>query len=123
MCVSPRKNSGRPNGGSSSSSGGRSSAGGKHSRPTPDPDDLGRSFGYQHTEADAYGEDWIVRQVTGAAASKTYRCPGCDHEIPPGTPHLVAWPSVPEYGSGGGVGERRHWHTACWNARGRRKRR
>ena len=114
--MSPRKNSGRPNGAAGSGGGG-----GKHARPAPDPDDLRRAFGYQHTESDARG-DWIVRQVTGAAATKTYRCPGCDHEIPPRTPHVVAWPSVPEYGSGGGVGERRHWHTACWNARGRRRR-
>jgi hypothetical protein len=116
--VSPRKNSGGPSRGSAG--GGGRSGSGKYGRPTPDPDDLGRAFGYQHTESDGRG-DWIVRQVTGAAANKTYRCPGCDHEIPPGTPHLVAWPSVPEYGSGGGVGERRHWHTACWNARGRRR--
>jgi hypothetical protein len=102
--VSPRKNS-------------------KWSRPNPDPDDLARSFGYQRTESDPVGEEWIVRQVTGAAATKTYRCPGCDHEIPPGTPHVVAWPSVPDYGSGGGVTERRHWHTACWNSRGKRRRR
>ena len=115
--VSPRKNSGRPR------SGGSSPRSNKHARPTPDPDAISRSFGHQHTESDAYGEDWIVRQVTGAAAGKTYRCPGCDQEIPPGTPHVVAWPSVPEYGSGGGVSERRHWHTACWNARGRRTRR
>jgi hypothetical protein len=115
--VSPRKNSGRPSPGSAGR-GGRSGSG-KYGRPTPDPDHLGRAFGHQHTESDVRG-DWIVRQVTGAAANKPYRCPGCDHEIPPGTPHLVAWPSVPEYGSGGGVGERRHWHTACWNARGRR---
>jgi hypothetical protein len=118
--MSPRKNSGRPPA-ASSGRGGRS-GGGKYARPAPDPDEIARSFGYQHTESDAAG-DWIVRKVTGAAAGKTYRCPGCDHEIPPGTPHIVAWPSVPEYGAGGGVTERRHWHTACWNARGRRRRR
>lgn len=120
--MSPRKNSGRPHRGAQDHGGGGRSGGGKHGRPAPDPDELSRAFGHQHTESDAHG-DWIVRQVTGAAAGKMYRCPGCDHEIPPGTPHVVAWPSVPEYGSGGGVGERRHWHTACWNARGRRKRR
>ena len=31
----------------------------------------------------------------GAAASglKTYRCPGCDQEIRPATPHVVSWPA------------------------------
>ena len=92
------------------------------SRPARDPDDLARAFGHQHTESGADG-DWVVRAVTGAAAGKTYRCPGCDHEVTPGTPHLVVWPGVPEYGSGGGVADRRHWHTPCWNARSRRRRR
>jgi hypothetical protein len=45
---------------------------------------------------------------------KTYRCPGCDHEIPPGTAHIVAWAVE------GGEDDRRHWHTGCW--RGRRTR-
>jgi hypothetical protein len=69
------------------------------------------------TEADAVVEtgpdgDWLVRAITAAAATKTYRCPGCDHEIRPATPHVVAWRSAEE-------DNRRHWHTPCW-ARGRR---
>jgi hypothetical protein len=59
--------------------------------------------------------DWNVRPV--GAGEKTYRCPGCDHEIRPGTPHVVAWPAD----GYGGVDDRRHWHTGCWNSRGRRK--
>jgi hypothetical protein len=62
--------------------------------------------------------DWLVRPVTGAAATKTYRCPGCDQEVPPGTAHVVAWP---DDGAAPGLERRRHWHTACWNARGRRQ--
>ena len=63
-------------------------------------------------QAAADGE-WVVRPVTGAAAAKDYRCPGCDQEIRVGTPHLVAWPAdAPD--------ERRHWHSPCWHARGRR---
>ncbi|MGH3326817.1 MAG: ATP/GTP-binding protein [Streptomycetales bacterium] len=62
--------------------------------------------------------EWIVRSVTGSATTKSYRCPGCDHEIHPATPHLVAWPA-----EAGGLDERRHWHPACWRARGRRGRR
>jgi len=60
---------------------------------------------------------WVVRPVTGANASKVYRCPGCDHEIRAGIPHLVAWPAEAHVG----VDERRHWHTACWRARAHRR--
>jgi hypothetical protein len=42
--------------------------------------------------------------VTG---DRAYRCPGCDHEIRPGTSHLVVMPE-------GSVDDRRHWHTPCW---------
>jgi hypothetical protein len=59
--------------------------------------------------------DWVVRQVPGAAAAKTYRCPGCDQEILPGAAHVVVWPAqVP------GPQERRHWHNSCWQRRPRR---
>lgn len=57
------------------------------------------------------GEDYEVQPVPGARAVKTYRCPGCDHEIRSGTAHLVAWLA-------GEDGEdRRHWHTPCWRNR------
>lgn len=58
------------------------------------------------------GRDWTVWTIPGGASAKTYRCPGCDHEIPPGVAHVVVWPS--------GETERRHWHAACWRARDRR---
>jgi hypothetical protein len=61
-------------------------------------------------------DDWVVRPVPGAAATKAYRCPGCNQEIFPGTPHMVAWPSRAE-----GVEFRRHWHTACWQRRTQRR--
>jgi hypothetical protein len=70
----------------------------------------------QRTEAGPDGE-WNVRAVSGAQTTKTYRCPGCDHEIRPGTPHVVAWPAS-DHGS---VEDRRHWHRACWDARLRRR--
>lgn len=57
--------------------------------------------------------DWVVRPVTGSATTRAYRCPGCDQEIRPATPHVVAWRE-------GDVDDRRHWHTACWRARARR---
>ena len=55
----------------------------------------------------------VVRRVPGNAPGRPYRCPGCDQELDGGTPHVVAWPE-------GRADDRRHWHTACWGARGRR---
>lgn len=80
-------------------------------RPVSDPG----SFGLTRTESGADG-DWVVQQVPGRKAVKEYRCPGCCHEIRPGTTHVVAWPADHD----GGVDERRHWHTACWGSRLRR---
>ncbi|WP_322749630.1 MULTISPECIES: hypothetical protein [unclassified Frankia] len=57
--------------------------------------------------------DWIVRRISGAAARKYYRCPGCQQEILPATPHVVCWRDDH-------IAERRHWHTACWTRRDRR---
>ena len=56
--------------------------------------------------------DWVVRAVPGTAAVKTYRCPGCDQEIRPGTAHLVVWPAYTP-----GLAERRHWLRPCWQGR------
>jgi hypothetical protein len=61
------------------------------------------------------GVEYHVRRLTGAAATKAYRCPGCDQEIRPATPHVVAWP----FGDSE-AGDRRHWHSQCWKARDRR---
>lgn len=48
-----------------------------------------------------------VRHVQPYQAIKAYRCPGCDHEISPGTGHEVVVPlDAPDL--------RRHWHTPCW---------
>jgi len=58
-------------------------------------------------------DGFTVRALTGAGSTKLYRCPGCNHEIRMATPHIVAWPTEdPE--------NRRHWHTPCWNSRGKR---
>ncbi|HEX9174710.1 hypothetical protein [Mycobacterium sp.] len=61
------------------------------------------------------GYDYEVRPVAAALATKSYRCPGCDHEIHSGTAHVVVWPA-----GAGGVDDRRHWHTACWRHRATR---
>ncbi|WP_304111399.1 hypothetical protein [Mycolicibacterium bacteremicum] len=59
------------------------------------------------------GVDHEVRSVPASRADKTYRCPGCDHEIRPGVAHIVAIPLDD-------VEDRRHWHTSCWTNRSRR---
>jgi hypothetical protein len=55
----------------------------------------------------------VVRSVAGTGGGSPYRCPGCDQELRRSAPHVVAWPE-------GRPDDRRHWHTACWAARGRR---
>ena len=63
------------------------------------------------------GYDYQVRQIAGARAVKTYRCPGCDHEIRSGTAHVVVWQV--DMGESA-VQDRRHWHTPCWENRATR---
>lgn len=60
---------------------------------------------------------WVVRDISGAAATKAYRCPGCSQPIHPGTPHVVAWPVEKMLLSAEAIDERRHWHRACWARR------
>jgi hypothetical protein len=64
--------------------------------------------------ADDGGPDYVVRRVQPYQATKPYRCPGCDHEIATGVGHVVAWRED-------ALEDRRHWHLACWQARGRRQ--
>ena len=52
------------------------------------------------------GRSWVVRQLSGHSSTRSYTCPGCTHEIAPGTPHVVVWPDD----GLGGVDDRRHWH-------------
>ena len=75
--------------------------------------DIGLAGGFELVEVDARGDEWVVRRLTGVASTKTYRCPGCNQEIRPATPHVVVWPSQ-------AVDMRRHWHTPCWSSRSRR---
>lgn len=76
---------------------------------------------FRELQIGATGEErtdgrWIVRTISGAAAVKAYRCPGCHQVIAPRTPHVVAWPAEPGIGVTGTVEERRHWHTGCWRS-------
>jgi hypothetical protein len=61
------------------------------------------------------GLPWVVRAIRGSSSVKTYRCPGCDHEIQPATAHVVVWPVDPIGGTAADA--RRHWHSACWRRR------
>lgn len=80
--------------------------------------DLGAgAYGGPQEAEEAPDGDWIVRAVSGASATKTYRCPGCDHEIRPGVAHLVTWPADET----GGMADRRHWHRPCWTNRHTRR--
>ena len=85
-------------------------------RPRRDPHVPLRSAALTRAESAPDGE-WLVRTVSGSAAVKDYRCPGCDQLIVAGTPHVVAWPA----GAYGSVEDRRHWHAPCWTARARRR--
>ncbi len=83
------------------------------------PLDLERArAGLEHIETAADGS-WRVRTVSGS--EKAYRCPGCLQEVPPAVPHVVAWAEDGLFGPEAALSERRHWHTGCWQARGRRR--
>ena len=87
----------------------------KHRRREDEVRPLGPSYASRTTESHPDG-DWVVQRVTGSAATKAYRCPGCDQEIRPATPHTVAFRADDPQG----LEHRRHWHTPCWAARDRR---
>ncbi|MDR3664956.1 MAG: hypothetical protein P4L86_31985 [Mycobacterium sp.] len=70
-------------------------------------------FSARRVEAGPDGYDYEVRPVPGSRAVKTYRCPGCDHEIRPGTAHVVVL-RIDD------AEDRRHWHAPCWANRGNR---
>jgi hypothetical protein len=75
-----------------------------------DEDDEERRPAWLVETVELDGEDYSQRPLTGESSTKPYRCPGCDHLIAAGTPHVVVWPS-------GRTDSRRHWHTACWARR------
>ena len=89
-----------------------------------------RPWGGEHPELDlerarsgGWSEDgvdgqWTVRSVTGA---KSYRCPGCQQEIPVGAVHVVAWRQDSLLGADAAVADRRHWHPGCWRGRHHRR--
>ncbi|HEY5249117.1 MAG TPA: hypothetical protein VIJ15_11795 [Dermatophilaceae bacterium] len=85
-------------------------------RPEGTELDLERAIGGTPRRESHGDGEWFVRRVSGAGSAKSYRCPGCQQEVASGVPHVVAWPAD----GMGGLPDRRHWHTPCWAARGRR---
>jgi hypothetical protein len=71
-----------------------------------------------HTETGPDG-DWSVRVVR--SADKAYACPGCRQRVEPGTEHVVVWRNDDWFGHDAAIEDRRHWHSSCWAARGRRR--
>ncbi|WP_327012882.1 hypothetical protein [Cryobacterium sp. GrIS_2_6] len=89
----------------------------------PGPDDAGEDdsldrlrAGWRRTEERRDGL-WTVQPVTASRATKSYVCPGCNLEIAPKTPHLVAWRADGLMGEAADLAGRRHWHGHCWRIR------
>jgi hypothetical protein len=58
--------------------------------------------------------EYEVRFIQPFQATKRYLCPGCNHDIAPGTGHVVVVPVE-------AADLRRHWHRPCWEGRHRRR--
>lgn len=94
----------------------------RHGRPNESSgaeDDDRSPLGGMQTQHTRDGE-FHVRNIPGAAARKTYRCPGCSHEIPVGAAHVVVWPTQDLSWTESATDARRHWHSSCWHRRSTR---
>lgn len=69
--------------------------------------------GWRRTET-RRGVEWNVQPVSAAQAQKSYVCPGCSRDIPPGVAHLVIWRTDGVLGDAADLAARRHWHESCW---------
>lgn len=78
-----------------------------------------RIMNYTHYDTADNGMQYTVHHIK--AAQKEYVCPGCGGVILVGEAHEVAWTEDSWFGREAGQAARRHWHTSCWNARGRRQ--
>ncbi len=82
------------------------------------PLDLERARGGAPRREAGPGGEWFSRRVSGS--DKTYICPGCSQQIPPGVAHVVAWKADSVMGDAAALEDRRHWHAGCWAGRNRR---
>lgn len=87
----------------------------KHRRaPQTEPGDVTRlARGGARTESRRGGE-WFVRDISAHRSEKTYRCPECGTDVPPGQAHVVAWSAEHLFGDEAAIRDRRHYHTHCW---------
>lgn len=86
----------------------------RNSRGPDRPERVGGASGSVEATIEWDGLQWAVRSISGSAATKEYRCPGCDQLIRPGTAHIVAWVADRN------ADDRRHWHRTCWEHRAHR---
>ena len=63
------------------------------------------------------GREWFVRDIPAHRAEKTYRCPDCGTDVPPGQAHIVAWSAEHLFGDQAAASGRRHYHAHCWRLR------
>lgn len=63
------------------------------------------------------GNEYKVHHISRGA--KEYVCPGCNGVIMVGQAHEVVWSEDTLLGAQYGIDNRRHWHSSCWQHRGR----
>ncbi|GAB76688.1 hypothetical protein [Austwickia chelonae] len=78
--------------------------------------DLGRALGGLERRENHPDGDWFVRRVAGRDPGRRYLCPGCQQTLAGDIAHVVVWPAD----GLGGLDDRRHWHSRCWQNRSRR---
>jgi hypothetical protein len=86
-------------------------------RPEGESLDLSRALAGRLRIEHKRDGDWNVQPISAAGAAKSYVCPGCGLEIPPGTEHTVAWRADGIMGAEDDLAGRRHWHLHCWRIR------
>ncbi|WP_228407315.1 hypothetical protein [Leucobacter muris] len=57
-----------------------------------------------------------MREIPAHRAEKSYRCPACANEVPPGQAHVVVWSAEHFFGDEAAVRDRRHYHSYCWQS-------
>ena len=90
----------------------------KYSQPYR-PLNVEAAMGGMRYEEGPSGATYKVRRIS--VAKKEYLCPGCNGVIGIGQSHVVAWTEDTILGAQYGQDMRRHWHSSCWQHRGRKR--
>lgn len=93
------------------------SAPSKWQKSRPEGRDISRILDPAPRVEQAADGDWFVQYIPAINAIKSYKCPECERQISPGTPHLVVWQQDHMFGKARAIQERRHWHKHCWETR------